>query len=64
MTPRSVFLAAVALLCSPAGYAQNTTVDATVEAVANALGMVRGGQRRMDSINHRAVFRSGDDEHP
>ncbi|HSG66535.1 MAG TPA: hypothetical protein VLD39_16115, partial [Gammaproteobacteria bacterium] len=44
-----VAIAAAALAGAPASHAQQSA--ATIEAAAEALGMVRGVQRRMDSIN-------------
>jgi hypothetical protein len=41
----------MALLSTVSSYAQNPTAAAAIEASAEALGMVRGVQRRMDSIN-------------
>ena len=44
-------VALLALSFGQAGHAQTMTAGATIGAAAEALGMVRGVQRRMDSIN-------------
>jgi len=51
MTLRALFVAIPALCAAQSGFTQPMTAAAVIETAAEALGMVRGAVRRMDSIN-------------